>query len=109
MEDQYALGANATNDTAHNAPICDHDGPETVVEESVWMLVAAVVGMMLALGGGGAGIVRRLRRARAYARAARETQCESGGARCTPHPSPPLPQALPGVGEREGGGREGKV
>ena len=93
MEDQYALGVNATTDAAHNAPICDHDGPETVVAESVWMLVAAVVGMMLALGGGGAGIVRRLRRACAYARAAPETQCELG-ARCPTPPPPPLPSPL---------------
>ena len=92
MEDQYALGFNATTDTAHNAPICGHDGRETVVAESVWMLVAAVVGMMLALGGGGAGIVRRLRRARAQ-HAAPETQCELG-ARCPTPPPPPPPSPL---------------
>ena len=80
--------SNAT-DIFPNLAICGHDGRAAVVAESVWMIVAAVVGIMLALGGGGAGMVRRLRRARAYV--ARETQCEPG-ARCTPHPSPPLPK-----------------
>ena len=82
--------SNAT-DIFPNLAICGHDGREAVVAESVWMIVAAVVGIMLALGGGGAGMVRRLRRARAYARAARETQCEPGGALhppIPPHPSP---------------------
>jgi len=41
MEEQYALGVNATTDTAHNAAICEQDGRETVVAESIWMLVAA--------------------------------------------------------------------
>ena len=103
MEEQYALGVNATTDTAHNAAICGHDGRETVVAESVWMLVAAVVGMMLALGGGGAGIVRRLRRARAQARAGSETDAK----RCAlPRPSPPL--LLPALlGVWREGGKEG--
>ena len=96
--------SNAT-DIFPNLAICGHDDREAVVAESVWMIVAAVVGITLALGGGGAGMVRRLRRARAYARAARETQCEPG-ARCTPHPSPPLSPSPP-WGRGEGGRGEG--
>ena len=108
MEDQYALGVNATTDTAHNAAICGHDGRETVVAESVWMLVAAVVGNMLALGGGGAGIVRRLRRAHAGARWTGNGL--RNGARSPAPPRPSSSQPSRGVwreGGREGG-REGK-
>ena len=99
--------SNAT-DIFPNLAICGHDGREAVVAESVWMIVAAVVGITLALGGGGVGMVRRLRRARARTHAPHGRR-NANRERAAPHPSPPLPQALPGVGEREGGGREGKV
>jgi len=92
-----------STDTFPNLAICGHDGREAVVAESVWMIVAAVVGIMLALGG--AGMVRRLRRARA-ARAAPETDCETARAP-PPLPAPPPPSPLRGLGGREGG--EGKT
>ena len=56
MEDQYALEANVTADIFPNVAICGHDGRESMVADSVWM-VAVVIGIMLALCGGGAGIL----------------------------------------------------